>query len=81
MSDILLALGDELRKANYKVGEHSILSESGEEIKDPILFLADATVELAVSVTASGTGGVKVWVINAEGSAGYERARGRSRCS
>jgi hypothetical protein len=49
LSDILLALGDELRKANYKVGEYSILSESGEEIKEPILFLADATVELAVS--------------------------------
>ena len=61
-------------KANYKVGEYSALTESGEEIKRPILFLAGATVELAVSATASGAGGVKVWVINAEGSAGYERS-------
>lgn len=74
MSEILLALGEELRKANYKVGECTFPTESGEEIKEPILFLADATVELAVTVTTSGTGGVKVWVINAEGSAGYERS-------
>ena len=73
MSEILLALGDELRKANHKVGEYSMPTESG-EIKEPILFLASASVELAVSVTASGSGGVKVWVINAEGSAGYERS-------
>jgi hypothetical protein len=72
LSEILLALGDELRKANHKVGEYSIPTESGEEIREPILFLGGATVEFAVSVTTSGTGGVKVWVINAEGSAGYE---------
>jgi hypothetical protein len=79
LSDILLALGDELRKANHKVGEYSYPtpSYSGDEIKvvkEPILFLAGATVELAVSVTASGTGGVRVWVINAEGSTDYERS-------
>ena len=74
LSDILLALGDELRRANHKDGEYSIPTEAGEEIKEPILFLAGAAVELAVNVTTSATGGVKVWVINAEGSAGYERS-------
>jgi hypothetical protein len=77
LSDILLALGDELRKANHKVGEYSRPAVEGDglkEIKEPILFLAGATVELAVSATASGTGGVRVWVINAESSAEYERS-------
>jgi hypothetical protein len=77
LSDILLALGDELRKANHKVGEYSRPSVEGDELKEinePILFLAGATVELAVSVSASGNGGVKVWVINAEGSTEYERS-------
>jgi hypothetical protein len=75
LSDILLALGDELRQANHKVGEFPAYEGAdGTETREPILFLAGATVELAVSVTATGTGGVKVWVVNAEGSAGYERS-------
>jgi hypothetical protein len=59
------------------VGEYSRPAVEGDglkEIKEPILFLAGATVELAVSATASGTGGVRVWVINAESSAEYERS-------
>ena len=43
LSDILLALGDELRRANHQLGEYSVSTESGEEIKEPILFLAGAT--------------------------------------
>jgi hypothetical protein len=74
LSEILLALGEELRKANHKVGEMPLYAESGEESTEPILFLGGATVELAVSVTASASGGVKVWVVNTEGTAGYERS-------
>ena len=43
-------------------------------IREPILFLNGASVELAVSITTSATGGVKVWVINAKGGADYERS-------
>jgi hypothetical protein len=39
-----------------------------------ILFLGGASVELAVSITASASGGKKVWVINAEAGADYERS-------
>lgn len=76
LSDILLALGEELRKANYQVGQYTLPSdeEDGEAAAEPILFLAGATVELAVAVTASGSGGVHVWVVNAEGSTSYERS-------
>lgn len=74
LADILLALGDELRKANFKIGEYSVEGEDGEEAKEPILFLAGATVELAVTASVSGSGGVRVWVVNTEGGADYERS-------
>lgn len=73
LSDILLALGDELRKANFQIGEYSF-SDEGEERREPILFLAGATVELTVTASVSASGGVKVWVINTEAGADYERA-------
>lgn len=74
LADILLALGDELRRANFKIGEYSVEGEDGEVAKEPILFLAGATVELAVTASVSALGGVKVWVVNAEGGADYERS-------
>lgn len=74
LSDVLLALGEELRKANYKVGEYSYDDGSGGEVKQPVLFFSGATVELAVNTSVSATGGVKVWVINAEGGGNYDRS-------
>lgn len=73
LSDILLALGDELRQANHQVGEHRWPTDRGEQV-NPILFLGSASVELNISVTASGSGGIKVWVVNAEAGVNYERA-------
>ena len=74
LSDILIALGEELRLANHKVGESRWPDGTGKEHVQPILFLASASVELTVSVSASGSGGVKVWVVNAEAGAEYARA-------
>lgn len=74
LSDVLLALGEELRKANYKVGEYSYDDGSGEQAKQPVLFFSGATVELAVNASVSATGGVKVWVVNTEGGGNYERS-------
>lgn len=74
LSEILLALGEELRKANTQIGEYSYSDEEGEIRREPILFLAGATVELAVTVSVSGSGGVKVWVLKAQGQTEYERS-------
>lgn len=74
LAEVLLALGEELRKANFQVGEFSYSVGEDEEIREPILFLGGATVELTVTVAASASGGVKVWVVNTEGSADYERS-------
>ena len=74
LSEILLALGDELRAANREVGEHTWRDETGQNIREPILFLNGASVELAVTVTASASGGVKVWVVNTEAGVDYERS-------
>lgn len=74
LSDILIALGDELREANHQVGEYSLPGEDGVETKQPILFLAGASVELEVAFTVGGSGGVDIWVVKAEGSTSYERS-------
>lgn len=75
LSEILISLGDELRKANHQVGEQPNHGPAGSGPPTrPVLFLQSATVELAVSVSADASGGVRVWVVNAEGSATYERS-------
>lgn len=73
LAEVLLALGEELRKANFQVGESSYLvGEDG--VREPILFLGGATVELTVTAAVSASGGVKVWVVNTEAGADYERS-------
>ncbi len=74
LSDVLLALGDELRAANHQVGEFDGgADEEGNPLKVPILFLGGATVELSVAIEANASGGVSVWVLKAEGSATFQR--------
>lgn len=75
LSEILLAIGDELRAANHHVGEQpNYGAAAGEPPRRPVLFLQGATVELAVSVSADASGGVRVWVLNADASTAYERS-------
>lgn len=74
MSEVLLALGDELRKANHQVGEYSMDDGTGNETKQPVLFFSGASVELSISTTVSAGGNVKVWVVNADGSGTHERS-------
>lgn len=75
LSDILTALGEELRSANRQVGEYSVgVGEDGIESKQPILFLSGASVELEVAFTVGGSGGVDIWVVKADGSTSYERS-------
>jgi len=68
LTDVLLALGEELRKANRQVGEQTVYVGEGPE-RQPVLFFNGAPVELAVKVTASASGGVK--------GLGCEHRRGR----
>jgi len=65
LSEVLLALGDELRKANRKVGEMPY---------GPVLFLSGATVELNLSFSASAEAGVQVWVVEAKGQRAKEHS-------
>lgn len=77
LSEILLALGDELRQANHTVGEYPFYGthvEGETNVPEPILFLAGAEVQLSVAVTAEASGGVKVWVVNTEASGSVERS-------
>ncbi len=72
LSEVLLALGEELRKANRKVGERPAYIEGGKP--EPILFLQGASVELAITVSANASGGVNVWVVKADAGGSYERS-------
>lgn len=72
LSDVLLALGDELRKANRKVGDYPVYADG--QKPQPILFLQSATVELAINVSANAAGGVNVWVVKADTGGSYERS-------
>jgi hypothetical protein len=74
LSEVLLALGEELRAANRKIGSQSIGVPGEEGAQGPTLTVFEASVELAVSVTASASGGFKVWVVNAEAGGSYERS-------
>lgn len=62
LADMLFSLGEELRRANFKVGE---MDYGGEE-KDPILFLGSAEVEIELAVTTTVEGGMAFWVLSAE---------------
>lgn len=74
LAEVLLALGEELRRANFQVGEYAYSAGDDDLVRQPILFLGGATVELAVTASVSASGGVKVWVVNTEGNADYERS-------
>ena len=63
LSEVLLALGDELRNANRKVGDMPY---------GPVLFLSGATVELNLSFSTSAEAGVQVWVVEAKGQGAKE---------
>lgn len=73
LSEVLLALGDELRRANAQVGERKIYM--GEETPEfePVLFFDHAEVELTVTATKSAEGGVQVWVLSGDHSRSDER--------
>lgn len=73
LSEVLKALGDELRTANQQVGERRIYMGEGSEEVEPVLFFDHAEVELTVTVTKSAEGGVKVWVLSGEGARSSER--------
>lgn len=73
LSEVLqAALGEELRLANYQVGQRRSYDPGGPEF-EPVLFFDRAEVELTLSVTKSAQGGVQVWVVNGEGSRSSER--------
>lgn len=74
LAEILLALGEELRKANIQIGERKAYWDKKNKSKEPILFLRGAEVELAVTSSISASGGVKIWVINAGAGAEYARS-------
>lgn len=74
LSEVLQALGDELRAANHQVGQRRLyMSEDGEQQWEPVLFFDRAEVELTLSVTKSAEGGVRVWVLSGEGARSSER--------
>lgn len=72
LSEVLLALGEELRKANWQVGERPTYMNEGPKT-EPILFFDHAEVELTVTATKSLEGGVQVWVLSGDRSRGDER--------
>lgn len=74
LSDILLALGDELRKANHEVGSWDMPGADGQVERQPILYLQGASVELDIEATADAHGGVKVWVLGAEAGSSVRRS-------
>lgn len=74
LSEVLLALGDELRAANHEVGQRrTYLGEGDAPEFEPVLFFDQAEVELTATVTNSVEGGVKVWVVAGGGSRSDQR--------
>lgn len=74
LSDILLALGDELRKANHEVDSWEFQREDGQTERHPILYVQGASVELDIEATTDAHGGVKVWVLGAEAGSSVRRS-------
>lgn len=73
LSEVLQALGDELRTANRQVGERRTYTVEGSQEVEPVLFFDRAEVELTVTATKSADGGVNVWVLSGEGARSSER--------
>lgn len=59
LSDVLEALGEQLREANKKVGNKS---------DGPVIGLHSATITLETTVRREANGGLKLWVIDAGAS-------------
>jgi hypothetical protein len=73
LSELLQALGDELRTANQQVGERRLYDMEGKDRFEPVLFFDHAEVELNLTATKSAEGGVKVWVLSGKGVRSSER--------
>lgn len=73
LSELLQALGDELRTANREVGERRLYDVGGHDRVEPVLFFDHAEVELTLTATKSAEGGVKVWVLSGKGARSSER--------
>uniref|UniRef100_UPI003450DB27 trypco2 family protein n=1 Tax=Tessaracoccus sp. TaxID=1971211 RepID=UPI003450DB27 len=73
LSEVLLALGDQLRQANHEVGIRRVYTAEDDPEFEPVLFFDHAEVELTVTATTSLEGGVKMWVLAGEGSRSNQR--------
>ncbi len=64
LGDLILTAAEEIRKARDKSAERG----------DPVLTLEGCELELKVTVSAEGGGGIKVWLLDLSTKAGAERA-------
>lgn len=77
LSEVLLALGAEIRKANSEAALLGLADNPAQDVGDPdrdypVLFLEGASVELSIKTTRSVDGGVDVWVVSGQGHAESE---------
>ena len=74
LTEVLLALGEQLREANHSIGRQRVYGTDEEGWQyEPVLFFDRAEVELTLTATRSVDGGVQVWVLSGDGSRSDER--------